>query len=132
MDILLTAILGALTKLTEQGVMDAYQGLKDLLKRKLGGDSDLVAAVEAVERKPDSPGRQRVLEEEVAASAVATDPQIRDAVQALIALLQALPQGRDSSLHHIQVTQTLRGDGNIVSGTGHIHVEGDQGIRKGR
>ena len=48
MDILLTAILGALTKLTEQGVMDAYQGLKDLLKRKLGGDSDLVAAVEAL------------------------------------------------------------------------------------
>ena len=47
MDILLTAIVGALTKLSEQGVMDAYQGLKELLKRKLGGDSDLVAAVDA-------------------------------------------------------------------------------------
>jgi hypothetical protein len=90
-----------------------------------------VAAVEAVERKPDSPGRQRVLEEEVAASAVATDPQIRDAVQALIALLQVLPEGRDSP-RHVQVTQTLRGDGNIVSATGNIHVKGGQGIRKGR
>ena len=52
----------------ENVLVDAYEGLKSLIKRKFGQESDVAKAVDAVEAKPDSAGRQQTLSEEIVAA----------------------------------------------------------------
>jgi hypothetical protein len=77
----------------EHVVGDAYAGLKELLKRKLGAESEVVKAVEAVEAKPESEGRTKVLAEEVAEAKLADDPEVRAAVELLRERVGALKAG---------------------------------------
>jgi len=101
MDPVTTALLaaisaGALSGLTEAGktaVADAYGKLKALLAKKFGRKSDVVQAVEQVEAKPDSAGRKEVLAEEVAGVKADQDPEIVQAAQILLQVVQGLPEG---------------------------------------
>ncbi len=100
MDPITTAILtalsaGAVSGLTEASktaITDAYRQLKALLTKKFGGESDVVHAVNEVETKPDSAGRQATLQEEVAAVKADQDQEVLHAAQALLQLLQASPE----------------------------------------
>ncbi len=56
MDIIIAAIAGALGNLSSDAVKAAYKGMKDLLHRKFGAESDLADAVKKLEQKPDSDG----------------------------------------------------------------------------
>jgi hypothetical protein len=101
MDPITTAIIAALTAgvvsgTTEVGknvIVDAYNALKAALQKKCGLDSDLVEAVEKLEKKPDSTGRKETLKEEVEAAQADQDPDILTAAQALLELLKAQPGG---------------------------------------
>lgn len=70
MDPITTAIVAALTSsiadVAKKGVLDAYEALKALLKRKFGSQSNVVKAVEDLESNPSSQARTAVLQEEVA------------------------------------------------------------------
>ncbi len=77
----------------ENLLLDAYNGLKSLLKRKFGGDSGVVKAVEDLEAHPDSAGRKSVLEEEVAQTKATDDPELQKAAQAVLDQVRALPDG---------------------------------------
>jgi hypothetical protein len=104
--ITLTAIVAALSagvatgggKVVENAMVDAYQRLKAVLKRKFGDDSVVVEAVDKLEQKPDSEGRKGVLQEEAAAVGVDQDPDVRKAAQELLDCIGAQPGGE----HHIQ------------------------------
>ena len=126
MDPVTTAILAALAtgaagsapKIVEKVVVDAYDALKAILKRKFGDDSDVVKATTQLETKPESAGRQETLKEEIAAAKADLDPDIIKAAQALLDQIKAQPGGEQ----HIQnaigsyIAQADRG------GTAHVNV----------
>ena len=107
MDPITTAIVAALaagvasgaTEVGKKVVVDAYDTLKTAIKNKFGGDSDLVDAVDKLEKKPDSGGRKEVLQEEVAAAKADQDPEILKAAQDLIDQIKDQPGGEQ----HIQI-----------------------------
>jgi hypothetical protein len=68
----------------EKLLVDAYNGLKTLLKKKFGGDSDVVRAVDDLEARPDSVARKGVLHEEITRAKAAEDPEIQKAAQAVL------------------------------------------------
>ncbi|MEO0013293.1 MAG: hypothetical protein RLZZ535_1682 [Cyanobacteriota bacterium] len=104
MDPITTAIVVALAN---DACKDCYVTLKDALKKKFGHKSDLVDAVDKLEKKPDSEARKATLQEEVEISKVNDDPDIRKLVQDLLDKIKEQPGGQEI----INQTQT-----NTVSG----------------
>jgi hypothetical protein len=93
---------GAATGATEAGkkaIVDAYDGLKSLIKKRFGGNSEAAVALDKLEAKPDSEGRKQTLSEELESAGAASDPELVSAAQALTALIRALPNGEK----HIQI-----------------------------
>jgi len=125
MDPITTAIVAALTAgavagVTEVGkkaIAEGYEALKAALKKKFGAESDLVQAVDQLEKKPDSTGRTQTLQEEVAAAKAEQDPELVQAAQALLEQIKAQPGGEQ----HIQtaigsyIAQADRGGTATVS-----------------
>jgi hypothetical protein len=119
MDPITTAIVAALaagaaagaTEVGKQAIADAYDGLKTVIRRKWGAQSELAQAVDSLESNPDSAGRQEVLAEEVAAAQADQDADI-------VAALQAL-----------QEKLTIHGDERIQR---MLHSEGGEQIMRGR
>ncbi len=108
MDPITAAIVGALlagvlTGLTEVGKMattDAYIKLKGLLNKKFGARSGVMSAITQLELKPDSPHRQGVLQEEIAAVNAGQDVEVLSAAKHLHTLVQ---QQQQISLHRATV-----------------------------
>jgi hypothetical protein len=119
---LLTALVaGAAAATAEaagQAIKDAYSGLKQLVIEKFGAKADVEKAVLGVEGKPDSPGRQMTLKEELE-SVVAADPTVAqdqallEQAQKLLALLQEAGHPAAASVKIIQT-----GSGGIAYGPG--------------
>jgi hypothetical protein len=91
-------VVGGTTEVGKKVIVDAYEALKAVLRQKCGLDSDLVEAVEKLEKKPDSAGRKETLKEEVEAAKADQDPDIVKAAQALLDQLKAQPGGEQ----HVQ------------------------------
>ena len=95
-------------------IVDAYDALKALLKKKFGAESEVVKSAEGVVAKPDSVGRKETLKEEVKAAKADQDAELVAAAQALIAQVKASPRGE-------QIIATTIGDYNVtVVGTGNV------------
>jgi tetratricopeptide (TPR) repeat protein len=73
------------TKLAAHG----YHDLKTALSRKFGAASDLLEAIEQLEKKPGSTGRQEVLKEEIAAVRADQDAELRALARTLLDQLEA-------------------------------------------
>ncbi len=86
------------TEVGKQAIVDAYSGLKTLLKDKFGNESEVVKSVEGVEKRPESDTRKELLKEEVSLAKADKDPDIVAAAQALLDQLKAQPGGEQ----HIQ------------------------------
>jgi hypothetical protein len=94
------AVAGA-TDTAKSAIADAYQGLKSLIKKKFGYDSDVAEAIDKVEAKPDSDPWKQILTEELKAANLTSDAELVTAAQSLLSLIRALPQGKK----HIQVAE---------------------------
>lgn len=102
MDPITAAIVAALaagvasgaTEVGKKVIVDAYDMLKTALKKKYGDDSDLAEAVDRLEEKPDSAGRQTTVQEEVTDAKAVADPQLEQLAQALIEALKSTPEGQ--------------------------------------
>lgn len=100
-DVILNAIVAAIssgvvaesTEVGKKAIADAYDGVKSIIKRRFGGQSEAAAALEKLEAKPASVGRQQVLSEELETSGAASDPELIEAAQALLVLIHSLPRG---------------------------------------
>ena len=83
-DIVANAIVAALsagavagtTDTAKSAIADAYEGLKSLIKKKFGHESDAAQAIDKLEAKPDSDGRKKTLAEELKAVNSASDPEL--------------------------------------------------------
>ena len=109
MDPITLAIVGTLASslLTEKNIKNGYNALKNALKKKFGDESDLVDAVDKLEKKPDSEGRKAILQEEFDSAKVNDDPDILKLAQDLLDKVKEQPGGQQT----INQTQT-----NTVSG----------------
>jgi hypothetical protein len=121
MDIITTAIVGALAKLSEDAVKDGYNALKSMLQRKFGSQSDVAKAVDQVEQKPASAGRTAVLGEELQSVSALEDA---DLIRSAEALLERIAEVKGPQT---VVQQTVSGNHNIFSGSGNVsvHSRGD-------
>lgn len=102
MDPITTAVLagiaagatGGATEVGKQVLVDAYIGLKGLLARKFGADSDLAEAVAKLEQNPDSQARRGVLAEEVATTGADKDAELVQAAEQVQAQVQQQPNAQ--------------------------------------
>jgi hypothetical protein len=117
METILAAIVGALAKLAEPAVKDAYDALKGLLVRKTGDKSRVVKAVEGLEEKPGSEGRKLTLKEDLGDAGLERDDEVLRLARALLEKL-----GGQGAAGGVAVTQTVTGSGNVFSGTGNVTV----------
>jgi len=112
--IIAAAIAGAAGGLTDTAkavIADSYNGLKGLLRRKFGEQSEVVKAVAHVETDPDY---QSVLEGKVKKSGADQDAEVIALAKALLEKISATPSGS-------QIIQTIAGHGNIIiSGVGNV------------
>lgn len=87
MDPITAAIIAALSsgmaEVGKESVLDAYNALKSLLSRKFGSHSQVIKAVEDLERNPSSQARTAVLQEEVAKVKADQNPDLRRAAYIL-------------------------------------------------
>jgi hypothetical protein len=108
MDPITTAIVTAVgTGLVKDVITDSYNTLKAALKKKFGDKSDLVDAVEQLEKKPDSEARKATVQEEVETAKANDAPDVVKLAQDLLDKIKEQPGGQEI----INQTQT-----NTVSG----------------
>ncbi len=88
MDIVTSAIAGALGNLSSNVVQHTYNWMKNLLLHKCGAESEVAEAVKKLEQKPDSEGRKGTLSEEVQAVGADKDAEILKAAEALRAAVE--------------------------------------------
>ncbi len=111
MDPITTAIVAALANLSKDAIKDGYGALKVALQKKFGDQSDLVDAVDKLEKKPDSEGRKAILQEEFEIAKVNDDPDVIRLAQDLLDKIKEQPGGQQT----INQTQS-----NTVSDIGSI------------
>ena len=120
MDPITAAIVAALAagaavgaaEVSKQAITDAYAGLKAIVQRKWGVDSDLAQALDSLESKPDSSGRQETLAEEVAAAQADQDAEIVAAIRALEEKLAVQGDRRIQEMaHSADAEQEMSGRG---------------------
>ena len=128
MDPITIAIVAALTagatsgvtEVAKDAIVDAYQALKGLIRNKFGGKGAVVQSLEVLEAKPNAVGRQQTLSEEFIEAQVVQDPEIVQAAQSLLDLVQSQPGGE----RHIQ---QITGNYNaVVQGRGNATVNVNQ------
>ncbi len=112
MDVITTAIIAALAALSKDAIKDSYNTLKSALKKKFASNSDIIDAVEELEKKPDSKGRQTTLQEEIENAKVNDDAEIVQLAQDLLNKLTDEPDGQQI----INQTQTNTASGNTIGG----------------
>jgi phage terminase small subunit len=112
---IITAVAVGITagsgKVSEQAVVDAYNGLKSLIKRKFGDTSEVAKAVEGVETRPESDARKADLKEEVGLAKANDDAEIVKAAQELLEKIKQQPGG-------VQQVQQIA-SGNYIAQASH-------------
>jgi hypothetical protein len=100
MDPITTAILAVLPALASEtvksAVKDAYDGLKAVIRRKWGETAPIAKAVTALEEDPGSKAQASVLQEKVAATNAAEDPEVLQALHKLVEQMKAQDIGGEA------------------------------------
>jgi len=134
MDPVTAAIIAALsagatsgaTDAAKKAIVDGYEGLKGLLKKKFGSNSKTADAVEKFQDTPDSPKRKESLAQELKAVNASTDPELLRAAESLLELIKAPPRGQQT------IQQLAQGTGIaqvVGSGTATVTISGEPGKR---
>jgi hypothetical protein len=117
--IIVTAVVAgaavAAKDVAAQAVKDGYAALKALIVRRFGEKADVAGAIEGVEKKPDSKGRQETLKEELEAAGAGQDAELVRLAQTLLDLLKE--QGLTTGPSY---RTELHGSGAIAQGTGAV------------
>ncbi|MGF1473448.1 MAG: hypothetical protein ACFB50_17135 [Rubrobacteraceae bacterium] len=85
-------------QVASEAATDAYRALKDKLSSRFGDKSDVIEAVDILEKRPDSEGSKKLLQEEIDRAAPDSDPEIFAAAQHLRDQIESEPGGEQ----HIQ------------------------------
>jgi hypothetical protein len=99
MDPVSTAIIAVFNTGVGEMVKDAYTALKMALQKKFGNDSDVVDAVVKLEKRPDSEGRQKMLQEEIESANADQDKDILKAAETLQAKINQIASSETHSMN---------------------------------
>ena len=91
-------VAGGTKEVVGKAISDTYNKLKGVLQEKFGAASDLVEAVDKLEKKPDSSARVQMVQEEVVASRANEIPEVLKAAHTLLDQIKDQPGGEQ----HIQ------------------------------
>jgi hypothetical protein len=117
---LAAGVAGGAAGVGQKLIVDAYDALKAVLQQQFGAGSDVVEAVEHLEKKPEAPARQAGAEEEVKAAQADADPAVVAAAQAVLEALKNTPEGQQAlGKYHIEARNSQIG----VIGD-HTQIEG--------
>ena len=106
---------GGITDVAKKAISDGYSGLKALISKKFGSNSEVSDALDKLQATPDSPKRQQTLAEELEATNASADPELLGAAQALLELIKGLPQGERHVQHAEGIGIALADRGGIAS-----------------
>lgn len=128
MDPITTAIVTTVTgSLTREFFQESYNALKSALKKKFGAESDLVDAVNKLEKTPDRADRQATVQAEVEIAKANDDSELVGLAQELLSELKQQPDGQqviNQTVSHVKYAAT--------SGTGDAtisHITEDRGFK---
>ena len=99
--------VAGITDTAKAAISDGYNKLKELLTKKHGKDSDVMQAIEKLEAKPESQGRQATLQEEMTAIKAEQDKEIIAAAKQILILMQ--PQQASMGKFNVQITGNVQG-----------------------
>jgi len=117
MDPITTAIiLGVAGNFATDALKAAYTSLKDALTKKHGQDSDLVDAVNKLEKTPDRDDRKATVQAEVEFAKANDDRELVKLAQDLLNQLKEQPGGMSA------INQTVNAKYAATSGTGNATV----------
>jgi hypothetical protein len=120
MELITAAIVGALSKLAQPAINDAYNIFKGLLLNRLAenkrpGKANVEEAISQLEKNPNSDARKAVLNEEIIATRSHDDVELTEAARNLLRELGSLPGSG-------AYVQNVSGDRNIFSQSGPVHI----------
>ena len=116
----------AATDVVSDAIKDGYAGLKALIQRKYQDKEDVRDALEGVEKKPESGGRQQTLKEELEAVEVHQDSEVLEEAQKLLDLLKE--HGVETGITYqaeVHGSGAIAQDHSVAAGEGGIAVRGD-------
>ena len=120
---LVAALAAGATEVGKTAVVDAYNGVKALIKRKFG-QTELPEAIEKLEKRPESKGRQETVNEEIEMAKADKDPEIMKEIENLQEVIQQVPNVQEKlaryNLTIINSKIGLIGDNATI--TGGIHI----------
>ena len=111
---IIAGLVAGITKVGEQAAVDAYKALKAALRKKCGSNSDVVEAVEYLEKKPDAKARQAGVAEEIKAAKVNEYAELITAAETLLAELKKTQTGKET------VKNVIAGNIGIVGDNAHV------------
>ena len=85
-------------------IAKAYNALRGALERKLGTESEVIKAIEGLEKRPKSESRIGTLQEELQYAEVEKDPELVNLAQKLLDLLEDR-QGTKQNIQNIGKVQ---------------------------
>ena len=93
---IVAALASGVGSVTNTAIKDAYSALKIKLTDILSSDSDAVDALQSLEKKPDSAGRQNVLNEELLQANVEQSAEIKQLLKHLLEILSQTESGKEA------------------------------------
>jgi hypothetical protein len=120
---LVAAIAAGATEVGKTAVVDAYNGVKALIQRKFG-QTELPLAIENLEKRPESKGRQETVKEEIEMAKADKDPEIIKEIEKLQEVIQQMPNVQEKlARYNLTIENSKVGSiGDHVSITGGIHI----------
>ena len=124
-----------LSKITEAGIIDVYNGVKNAIAKRFGAESKLKKAVDELEANPASAARKAVLDEEVVNVKANEDIEILQAVKWLLVALEKLerqqPGATSVKFDGVNVKQDFTADEIVARGAGSTGLEFTNGEIQG-
>ncbi len=115
------AASSGLTEVTKKSILDGYEALKSLLRKKFGQTSEVVKSVDRLEQKPDRRDLQQTLGVELSEAGAENDPALLAAAQALLDMVRTLAPGVDRHIQNAMgnyIAQADRGSTATVTRSG--------------
>jgi Mg/Co/Ni transporter MgtE len=109
---LVAGLSAGITDVGRKAIGDGYEGLKRIIAAKYGEQGQLAQAINSLEERPESAGRQATMQEEVAEAQADHDAEVLAAVRNLEQTLSAYADERiQRMLNSEGGEQTMRGRG---------------------
>src|SRR4051794_19230371 len=91
------ALAPTLTDVAREGIKDAYEALKAVIRRMWGQSAPISKAIAAIEEDPTSKAQAAVLQEKVGAVNATDDPEVAQALTQLVDRMKAHDIGREAA-----------------------------------